>query len=133
MALFTRIERHTGPSKVEVHEHRAPTDASVRLLAEMERAAEKKVLLSALSKPGNVIEGVAVNWQLNQMFGAVEVRCAFYLNGRHIVVTPRLHESLLHPSETQQLLEILYKTVAEAIAAEVMKAIAVEGHRYLQR
>lgn len=41
-----QFEDSRRPRRVEVHEHRAPTDQSVRLLAEMEQAARNKVLAS---------------------------------------------------------------------------------------
>jgi hypothetical protein len=37
---------HSGPSRINVHEHRAPTDASVQLLADMEKKTLDKVLAS---------------------------------------------------------------------------------------
>lgn len=47
--MWDKIQNHyvsgsQGPSRIDVHEHRAPTDQSVKLLREMEKKAEKNVL-----------------------------------------------------------------------------------------
>jgi hypothetical protein len=54
-------QHHHHSSRTEVHEHRAPTDASVKLLREMEAAALAKIL-------GNVrLEGCPVDCSVTYM------------------------------------------------------------------
>lgn len=64
----------------EVHEHRAPTDASVALLREMERSAEAKVVEAV--RVGNTSFECVVHRELDCMSDQVVFRAVFKLNGR---------------------------------------------------
>lgn len=48
--------RSSSPSRIDVHEHRAPTDDSVRLLNEMQRAAEKQII-NSIPLEDNLLKG----------------------------------------------------------------------------
>ena len=73
----------SGPRHVHhsttVHEHRAPTDASVRLLKEMEEAATKKVVKSI--HVGNTLVECVVHTWLDVMSDCIRMRAIFKVNG----------------------------------------------------
>ena len=64
----------------EVHEHRAPTDASVKLLREMEQAAEAKVIEAV--RVGNTSFECVVHQAHDVMSDQVLFRAVFKLNGQ---------------------------------------------------
>jgi hypothetical protein len=59
--LILSAGRHDSYQRTEVHEHRAPTDASVKLLREMEQAALDKIMATVR------LEGCPVDCMLAQM------------------------------------------------------------------
>lgn len=75
----------SGPDSVyhhhstTVHEHRAPTDASVALLKDMERAAERKVV-ETIRVANTAIECV-LHKQDDMLNNQVVIRAIFKLNG----------------------------------------------------
>ena len=75
----------TGETRTEyvtrdVHEHRAPTDASVKLLREMEQAAEAKVIEAV--RVGNTTFECVVHQAHDMLNDQVLFRAVFKLNGR---------------------------------------------------
>lgn len=62
-----------------VHEHRAPTDASVALLKEMESAAEKKIV-ETIRVGNTAIECVLHRW-VDNLNDQVVLRAVFKING----------------------------------------------------
>lgn len=81
--MFDQIHIRPGSShsthESQIHEHRAPTDESVRLLSEMERAAEKK-LISVTRLESNTLHAT---WHLfEDMFNRqLRAECRLDLNG----------------------------------------------------
>ena len=67
-----------------VHEHRAPTDDSVRLLLEMQTAAEK-ARIGAFDLPNNVFGG-RIEVMRDHATGALRAAVIFDLNGQRFVV-----------------------------------------------
>ena len=63
-----------------VHEHRAPTDASVKLLREMEQAAEAKVVNAV--RVGNTSFECVVHREVDNMNDQAVFRAVFKLNGK---------------------------------------------------
>ena len=73
---------------VNVTEHRAPTDESVRLLSEMEGTARKRIIERYVSEAGENTLGAVETWEsCDDMRRYV----AFTLNGRkvHVRVDPK--------------------------------------------
>lgn len=79
--MFDSYHRHTygGPSRIDVHEERAPTDASVKLLREMEQAARDSVLNTF--SVDNVFKAKLVELRINPLTDDAELWCVFTLNG----------------------------------------------------
>lgn len=118
--MFDRhIHAPRGPqvARHEHHEHRAPTDESVRLLSEMEKAAESKRIAS-LQMPGNGFHGV-VQVMYAASSNAVIAEAVFDLNGRRFTVaeTASVHETR---KDRYALLKKLHAAVAEKVASEML-------------
>lgn len=67
----------------EVHEHRAPTDDSVKLLREMEAKAQEQVVQAV--HVGNANFECVVHAQQNFMDGTATLRAIFSLNGKKMI------------------------------------------------
>lgn len=113
----TIIHQSRGPSHVTVNEHKAPTDASMKLLAEMEQKVKDKVL-------GQVkLESNTFHCEVIRMMGPMMMGETFgivmKLNGERIVmeITPDPFGS------NEDKLQEVYKAVGNRIAAHVASAV----------
>jgi hypothetical protein len=79
---FRMSNRHNHYHEAEIHEHRAPTDASVKLLTELEQAAEDRVVDRMKLKSGSLELGVTVFKYCEDLSYGVELRTD--LNGKVI-------------------------------------------------
>jgi len=117
------VHRHiTKPQHITVtetrHEHRAPTDESVRLLREMEQAAKEK-LISVTRLEGNTLNAT---WHMFNDWHAdgLKAFCRFELNGAE------------HRMEVQIPRELRYKPdeigarIWEEITKELAKILTIE-------
>ena len=105
------------PSHVTVNEKRAPTDESVRLLSEMQQAAENKVLKTTKLE-ANILNATVhsmkdtLNWH-NQF------RILLDLNGNRIQV-----DAYTDPEKSvEDQMRTLYDAIAHRIAAEIMPKV----------
>jgi hypothetical protein len=110
----TRHVTERVSESVTVHEHRAPTDESVRLLAEMEKAARDKVV-QAIRLENCPIDCV-VHTSRDHMSGDSQF-CAFIkINGQRIEV----RKSFSMTTEPKDMVDGLLQAVAERIAAVLL-------------
>lgn len=72
-------------TNVRVDEHRAPTDESVKLLKDLEREAEKKII-NAIRVQDNNFECV-IHTQANYMSDTTEFLAIFKLNGKQMTAS----------------------------------------------
>ena len=106
------LERlHTN---VNVTEKRAPTDDSVRLLKEMERAAYDKIV-AAIDLDSNLVKG-RVHVMKDYLSGKNKFAVLMDINGKRVEIKVSTNE---HDSPEAQLHEV-YDTIGKRIAAEVM-------------
>lgn len=98
----------------EVHEHRAPTDESVKLLREMEQAADAKRTAS-MQMPGNLFQGVVEAYR-NNADATIHARAVFDLNGKRLSAV--VHQG--DHKEPSDLLKALHQRMAEVVAAEIL-------------
>lgn len=115
---------YVGPrslhADVTVREQRAPTDDSVRLLKEMEKAAQDKVD-HAIRLEGNGFNALTtishnIGWR------ADEVRVVFDLNGRRCVVEHQVTESdRMRKTKIDLAADLMHK-VADTIAREILSS-----------
>lgn len=101
--------------EVTVHEHRAPTDESVRLLKEMETAARDKIDQS-IRLDGNGFECV-VEIMLDNMSDQRIARAVFVLNGKRMDAEARVSRREDSPAT---LAGALRDAVAQRLAAEIL-------------
>lgn len=80
----THIHEHRKTEYTTVHEHRAPTDQSVALLKEMERAAMEKVVKS-IRLENTVVDGV-IHKHEDIMNDRLLFLCHVKVNGRMVEV-----------------------------------------------
>jgi hypothetical protein len=113
----TFITESRGPSHVTVNEHKAPTDASVKLLADLEQKVRDKVF-------GQVkLESNTFHCEVMRMMSPFRMgetlAITMKLNGERILmeITPDPFAS-----EEDKLREI-YKAVAKRIAAHIATSV----------
>ncbi len=122
-------EQHTEYVTREVHEHRAPTDASVKLLKEMESAARQKVDES-IRLEGNGFECV-VHVEEDPMSAQRVARAVFTLNGKRMTAEARVDADNRNPAA---LWGSLRDALSVVIATEVlMRAMDAMPKQYLNR
>lgn len=108
----TNIVSKRASVEAVIHEHRAPTDASVKLLKEMEQAAKDKLVASfVLDK--NSLNGI-VNIYQEVAYDRLVIEVTFDLNGK------RINEVVyVHRDETG-MVEKVQTAVANRVAAEIL-------------
>lgn len=127
--MFDRIENRTGPQypqKVTVIEQRAPTDASVRLLKDLEREAQKKIL-SSIRLESNVFKGVI---QMLDDFnnGEFVYLAVFSLNGHTMTVEHRVSRNGFRDEnlDRQELVKKVGVEIATHLTANFINALRGE-------
>lgn len=124
----TVIHKHdtvvqSGPKQIDVHEHRAPTDQSVKLLNEMEEKARKNIICK-VQLDDNILNGVAIvyvdeRWTAAKLSIVVHLR--FSINGKEYFFEERYsYHDVKAPLEDIQYycrlgLDLLQQKVASAI------------------
>lgn len=104
------------------HEHRAPTDESVRLLKEMERAARDKIV-AALSLDNNTFKAVLHAERMVES-GRIYWRIIFDLNGKRIDVA---HDFSDHVTGEEGGLDTQIKAFIEKVGARIAAIIITPG------
>jgi hypothetical protein len=121
--MFDRYTRHTheygGPERVDVHEHRAPTDASVKMLRELEEAAFKRVLRTFEFE--NSLKMAIVETSADALTSRVHLRYMFELNGEEYTgAVPLAVRGYLAGGDTSGLAEYLVGEVAKVLAHKLL-------------
>lgn len=113
-SLAPRASGHEGPREVHHHEHRAPTDESVKLLKEMEEKARDKIE-EVIRVEGNGFNGV-IYLHHEMMDLSIRARAVFDLNGKKMEV----EHSLSELKTREELITGLRDKIATKIATEVL-------------
>ena len=110
------VNRHFNASTLTatVTEKRAPTDASVRLLKEMEKAARDKVIAS-IELDSNIVKG-RVFVMKEVLSGKNNFAVLMDINGKRVEIRVSTNE---YQSPDAQLQEV-YQEIGHRIASEVM-------------
>lgn len=113
--------RTINPSKVEVHEHKAPTDESVRILREMEAAALKNVVRSFSF--GNTLSAAMVESYSDASAGRTVLCYSFELNDERFEGQVPLNQArhFLETGDHYGFGDYVLEQVAKAIAAQLFK------------
>lgn len=112
----------------EVHEHRAPTDASVKLLRELEQAALDKIL--ATTRLENCPVDVVLHYAADTMGLCDRFMVRYKLAGREVRVPVEVPTMGLHTASerVQHCMREVRKALAESLALEFLKgASASDG------
>lgn len=110
-------QRVTERVTVEKHEHRAPTDESVRLLSEMEKAAKDKII-EAIDVSDNQFSAV-VHIMQDMLSRRTLAECVFSMNGKKVTAKVSIPSS-----SSAKLGSDPKRELATAIRDEVAKEIA---------
>lgn len=105
---------------VNVHEHRAPTDESVKLLREMEAKAEAEVIRAV--QVGNSTFECCVHQYSDCMSDRMKWRAIFKLNGKQMsaVVETDLRKNTKMAVDARENFAALRDEMAKVIATEVL-------------
>lgn len=118
---------HSGPNYPQtVHEHKAPTDESVRLLREMESNALENIL-NTVTLDNNVVKAKFVFYQKVNIDFNVNVRIMFELNNTVYKIDKvidsiewRKHEED-YSYHTHRHIHVLYDTMGQLIAGALLE------------
>jgi len=117
-----------GPERVDVHEHRAPTDESIRLYREMLEKARTEVLRSLLVDtklgPFRVL-------QVQDPTGdGPTTKLAFMLNGQEFSTEVQVTNlERLQSHDRDRLIDLYARRLAEAIADALLAPVLTEAMR----
>ena len=103
----------------EVHEHRAPTDASVKLLKEMEAAADAKRIVS-FKLEANAMTGAIEVWQEPAQGYMIFARAVFDVNGKRCTAKAGIDEPKSDGFHKIELMQALHAEIAKVVASEVL-------------
>lgn len=118
--VIVRADVNVGRSTQEVHEHRAPTDESVALLKEMEKAARDKIVASMLLD-NNAFKAL-LNAEQDVANNLIHWRIIFDMNGRRMDVTHSFGQHLVDDrGDLEKQLETFIGKVATEIAAKMIR------------
>lgn len=119
--------------RVTVHEHKAPTDESVRLLKELTREAEKHVL----SKGKLKFNKIEVEWKVWNNWQSGETECVgrFDINGdEHRMTVPLegYEAKRLYQTSPKQFATLIRDAVIKELATIMTVALFEHEHRTLE-
>ena len=110
---------------VTVHEHRAPTDASLRMLNEMQEKVKQNIIDSMIIQT-NEMNAVAVFHTLSMIDNAVLWDAAFVLNGNTIRINGKIdyNEWVISTIGSKELVvERIAKCFLESVSKEMVMQI----------
>jgi hypothetical protein len=103
---------------VTVHEHRAPTDASIRMLNEMQEKAKENILRSMIIDT-NEMYGAVIFHQLSGIEGKVLWDAMFILNRKEIKLHGKINRNDFECGYSHEtVLQMIVKRFGESIAEE---------------
>lgn len=98
------------------HEHRAPTDDSVKLLREMEDAS-KESIVGMCQIEDNTLNGVVVIFMLSAQMMTRIAYIRFTFNGKEYVIKEELNQSF--EFDRQAAVRMLFDAVKDRLFAEI--------------
>lgn len=107
----------SSPSHVTVTENRAPTDDSVRLLAEMEQATMKRIL-GKLRLEGNTID--CQIFEFHSLTAERVLGIAIVVNGERTMLEVEFKPWLSNDEKVQ----VAYEAIGQHLAAHIMGKVS---------
>lgn len=124
--MFDSIRIGGGDShhRHEINEKRAPTDESVRLLREMEEAAEKNVLCRGKLDDNSLMDARWVIFH-NSLDDKVEGRVRFKLNGREFLIDVPIsgNLSIRHTGPPREFVMAVHQKIIEKVSEHLTLAL----------
>lgn len=125
MALFVDHHHHRhvqAPAyPQEVHEHRAPTDESIKLLREMEEKARRQIVESMTID--NVFHVTAVKFQHESFDSTAVVYVHYKLNGREYHHKIQGPDARLMHLDKEAAFKTIFERLSQDIAAQLMNVL----------
>jgi len=122
---FNRVDKSVhnySPSRIDVHEHKAPTDESVKLLNEFEEKAKENIIAVYRIEENN-INAVAILYQDNVCQDAINYFLKFNLNGREYKLRGELKKRDIKIIDFHAIDLSLYKILREAFCNKLIDEI----------
>lgn len=120
------------PDRIDIHEHKAPTDRSVRLLNEMKEKAKEDIIAS-IEVQDNVLNGVAISYCepfAVDMTPNYTIHLKFKVNGKEYLINKtidRWEASLKGEGDvTQRVKNFLQDALKSEIARIVFQYMMVD-------
>jgi len=110
--------------EVNITEKRAPTDESLKLLREMEKAADAK-RFACMKIAGNTFNCHVEIWRDVSQGYMIFAGAVFDVNGKRCTA----QASIMEPSDKAGLMQALHAEIAKVFAAEVLRD-SVKGLRW---
>lgn len=108
-----------------IHEHKAPTDESVKILREMEGAARESVL-SVHKFEDNELNGIVVQMMMDHFKPYSKLYIRFTLNGKKFAFTEKLDDvgfAINREKAACALMEGVREAIFENLLPEIGKAL----------
>ena len=121
----TETRTHMVPYEKTVHEHRAPTDESVKLLREMEEAARNQVRGAFITK-SNELCGAVIHTNPS-IVGGYDIYVRFKLNGKTYETKHRL-EDMNIAFDKIDALKMLCDSMSKEISRNMMEKLIGSGN-----
>lgn len=95
MSLFGSTHHHHShdnsvhvrfPETIKVHEHKAPTDESIRLMEEMHNKAMSNIIAKVKVDGDNIVSGMAYLIEQPWMMDSMKIICKFKINGQEFTI-----------------------------------------------
>lgn len=135
MTMFDKIT--VAPTRTETHYvdrniiiNRAPTDESVKLLKEFERAAEDKVF-EKFSIRSNELDAIAF-FTMDSFSGEKHALIKFKLNGKEYKTELGIDHKDMFMESKEGRVKLVFKQLSEWLAAEILKSQAKEVIQWLK-
>jgi len=106
------------PQKVTIHEHRATTDESVKLLKEFKKEAEKNII-DSFKFDDNEVRGVLIRSYISGYGTDETLHIKFTLNGQDHYIKETFSRLELSIMTREEFYKKLCKTLADRIAANL--------------
>lgn len=116
------VLRTGGPSYVsqntEIHEHKAPTDESIKILNEMQEKARKD-LLASVKVENNIFSCVITLFQQEIMTNSHVFMVKFNLNGNEYFMEDRVSNTEIRRNPIEHVMRKIFEKVAEEITKKL--------------
>ena len=113
-------QRHYHNHKVNVQEHRAPTDKSVELLREMEQKTKDEIINSVVVKDNGF--NAVIHSQKDFMSNMMLYKIIYTLNGEKRVADFSAYDDVSYETVIQQMMNKVAENISREILTKVFTA-----------